>query len=439
MKNKIILTIIILSVIALVFTGCDGITTPEIPLLPPSNLRIACCNPGLSGVEVLLVWDDNSDNEAGFLVQRMMTVYNPWSEVPDFTPFTKIGEVAPNVNTYKDIAPLATYVLVYRVAAIASDGHQSEWATFDATDAWSGRPTELQAEVSGPPLHVKLSWEDNSRNESGFHIYRWTGIGEEGPWLEAADTEWPLLGTVDADVETFTDTEVKPGYTYRYFLIAFNDDKVSLPSNVETVFIFNQPSLTPEEIELIRKWGYGGDYVIRWPNGYVDVYDATNYSQMQEVLNQWNSAIGGPVILRLSSNPNSPVKVIFDSSLGLENLCGSSNKIWGDDYAFSEITIRVNPSESCCGSYNIKYCLYLHMFNAVVGFNCWAEVEPCPFETWSNFNTIPDTIKTMLRALHEVPPGYYLGDTKQRKDRSNNVMKNIFTSGGGNCLNKGKK
>jgi len=194
--------------------------------------------------------------------------------------------------------------------------------------------------------------------------------------------------------------------------------------------------LTPEEIELIRKWGFGGDYVVRWPNGYVDVYDATNYNQMQEVLNQWNSVIGGPVVFRLSSNPNSPVKVIFDSSLELEGFCGDDDVVWGDDYVFSEITLEVNPSESCCGDPNIKYCLYLVMFNAVAGFNYGAEVSPTPFEDWSNFNTIPDTIKTMLRALHKVPPGYYLGDTKQRKDRSNNVMKNIFTSGGGNCLDE---
>jgi hypothetical protein len=437
MKNKIILTILVLSIITLIFSGCDGITTPEIPLLPPSNLRIACINPGCSGVEVLLVWDDNSDNEAGFLVQRMMTVYNPWSEVPDFTPFTKIGEVAPNVNTYKDIAPLATYVLVYRVAAIASDGHQSEWATFDATDAWSGRPTELQAEVSGPPLHVKLNWKDNSRNESGFHIYRWTGIGEEGPWLEAADTEWPLLGTVDADVETFTDTEVKPGYTYRYFLIAFNDDKVSLPSNVETVFIFNQPSLTPEEIELIRKWGYGGDYVVRWPNGYVDVYDATNYSQMQEVLNQWNAVIGGPAILRLSNNPNSQVKIYYKLIFGY---CGNRDVKWNEDYTFSTIDIQISDNTASCGYPSTKYALYLFMFKNVAGFKGWTtKGEDVPYEEWTNFTEINDTMKKMVKALYKVPPGYYLGDTKQRKDRSNSVMKNIFTSGGGNCLDAQKK
>ncbi|PIW11580.1 MAG: hypothetical protein COW35_06180, partial [Candidatus Infernicultor aquiphilus] len=91
--------------------------------------------------------------------------------------------------------------------------------------------------------------------------------------------------------------------------------------------ISENPELTSEEISLIRKWGYGGDYVVRWPNGngYVDVYDATNYSQMQKVLNQWNAVIGGPVSLRLSSNPNSPVKVIFDSYIGQEGYCFKVN------------------------------------------------------------------------------------------------------------------
>jgi len=55
------------------------------------------------------------------------------------------------------------------------------------------------------------------------------------------------------------------------------------------------PSLTSEEIELIRDWGYGGDYVVRWPNGYVDIYDETNYSQIargpesMECSNRWAS------------------------------------------------------------------------------------------------------------------------------------------------------
>jgi len=196
--------------------------------------------------------------------------------------------------------------------------------------------------------------------------------------------------------------------------------------------------LTPEEIELIRKWGFGGDYVVRWPDGYVDVYDATNYSLMQDVINEWNDAIDGPVEFYLSSNPNSPVKVIFDSSLELENLCFTQNWIWGLDYAFSEVIIKINPSGSGCGGSNTKYCLYLVAFRRAAGFAGWT-TKGIPFEEWSNFNTINDTMKKMVKALYKVPPGYYLGDTKQRKDHSDNVMKNIFTSGGGNCLDEGKK
>ncbi|MBA7588811.1 hypothetical protein ES708_30880 [subsurface metagenome] len=145
----------------------------------------------------------------------------------------------------------------------------------------------------------------------------------------------------------------------------------------------------------------------------MDIYDATNYSRMQEIINEWNAAIGGPVILRLSNDTDSSVKIIFDPNSGY---CGHEDIQWDDDYTFSEVMIKINPDEYYCGTYNtnIKYCLYLHMFNAVVGFNYWAEVAQCPFDVWSNFNMIPDTIKTMVRALYKVPPGYYLGSSNPK-------------------------
>jgi len=212
----------------------------------------------------------------------------------------------------------------------------------------------------------------------------------------------------------------KDGYTFEPSTIKVKEDA----NNIDFKSISEPEILTSEEIELIRNWGYGGNYVARWPDGFVGVYDETNYSMMQDVINEWNYAINGPVKFYLSSNPNSPVKVIFDSYSGY---CGYEDVQWGDDHTFSEVIIKINPSGSCCGDPNIKYCLYLHMFNAVVGFNYWAEVDTTPFGEWSNFNTIPDTIKTMLRALHRVPPGYYLGESKQKKDHYNNVINNIFT------------
>jgi PKD repeat protein len=265
--------------------------------LAPSNLRIVSSKLAPGGMEHLLVWNYNSDNETGFLIQRKMIVYNPWSEIPDVTPFAKIGEVGPGERTYKNIAPLAPYVLIYRVAAIAADGRLSEWATFDAVAAWRERPTELQAEASGPPLQVNLRWEDNSRNESGFHIYRWTGIGE-GPWFVTPNTPWPLLDTVGAGVETFTDTKVKPGYTHRYFVLAFNGGE-ALPSNVATVFIPNQrpvadftfkvsglsvtftdTSTDPDDNIVSRRWDFGDDNTLEAQNvvytySKADTYEVT--------------------------------------------------------------------------------------------------------------------------------------------------------------------
>lgn len=198
--------------------------------------------------------------------------------------------------------------------------------------------------------------------------------------------------------------------------------------------ISQTPSLTSEEIELIRKWGFGGDYVVRWPNGYVDVYDTTNYSRMQEVLDKWNAVIGGPVILRLSSNPNSPIKVVFDSNLELENYCSRVNWKFGDDYALSEVVIKINPY---CETY--KYCLYLHIFNGGVGFNYWAEVSPTPFSEWTNFSTIPDTIKKMVHALYKVPPGYYLGESKQKINKSSTVIENMQLGIDSGCVSNCKK
>ena len=179
--------------------------------------------------------------------------------------------------------------------------------------------------------------------------------------------------------------------------------------------ISTTPSLTSEEIELIREYGYDNEYSVRWPDGYVDVYDATNYSQMQKVLNEWNPAIGGPVVFRLSNNPNSPVKVYFKS---MSEYCGGRVVNWDEeDYTLSTIDVQISNNASSCGYPDSTYSLYLFEFKNVAGFAGWTtkDVNPTiitPYEEWTNFTEINDTMKKMVKALYKVPPGYYLGDTK---------------------------
>jgi len=44
------------------------------------------------------------------------------------------------------------------------------------------------------------------------------------------------------------------------------------------------PLLTKQERKLIRRYSWSTNRVIHWLDGYVEVYDATNFSKMQEVL-----------------------------------------------------------------------------------------------------------------------------------------------------------
>jgi len=185
-------------------------------------------------------------------------------------------------------------------------------------------------------------------------------------------------------------------------------------------------SLTPEEIELISKWGFGGDYIVRrWPDGYVDVYDETSYTRMQDILNEWNTAIGGPVVFHLSNDPNSLVKVKFDPDIS-QDLAGQYLVYCSDDnYEFYRADVNIQKTYLDSLDSNTKYCLYLYLFSGVAGFNIQADVDPYPFEEWQNFDKIPDDIKTMLRGLYKVPCGYNLEYNKLKKNWDWPVVKNL--------------
>ena len=70
---------------------------------------------------------------------------------------------------------------------------------------------------------VTLSWADNSTNESGFYIER----------APSGSTAFSRVGTVGANIKTFTNTVTRGTYLYR--VQAFNSTTVSAYSNTVTV------------------------------------------------------------------------------------------------------------------------------------------------------------------------------------------------------------
>jgi PKD repeat protein len=70
---------------------------------------------------------------------------------------------------------------------------------------------------------AKLNWSDNSSNETGFYIER----------APLGSTAFVRVGTVGANVKTFTDVVSRGNYTYR--VQAFNGATLSTYSNSVTV------------------------------------------------------------------------------------------------------------------------------------------------------------------------------------------------------------
>jgi hypothetical protein len=177
--------------------------------------------------------------------------------------------------------------------------------------------------------------------------------------------------------------------------------------SVQLSIVERFPLLTHKEKELIRRFGWGdNNRTIRWPEGYVEVYDATNFSKMQEVLNQWNEVLGGKVEFYLSNNPQSPVKITYNSELRKENLCGHIDTHWRS-YRLYTAEITINPDGSFCGYPENSFGLYLHLFSGIAGFNAWKR-GTVRKRDWQDFTLISEIMQMMIKALYKVPVGYDL-------------------------------
>jgi uncharacterized protein (TIGR02145 family) len=72
-------------------------------------------------------------------------------------------------------------------------------------------PSGLAGNVASS-TQINLTWTDNSTNETGFKIERRTG-----------SANYAVVGTVNADVLTFSDSGLTPNTTYTYRVYAYNN------------------------------------------------------------------------------------------------------------------------------------------------------------------------------------------------------------------------
>ncbi len=183
---------------------------------------------------VKVKWDDNSNNEDGFLIERAL--------VSDTLNWEIVGQTLPNRERFDDYWISLNRVYNYRVYAYNSLG-RSDYSnedtvyTYGDTTNIPGTPSNLVV-LKTTQTSIRIRWNDNAVNELGFIVAR---KRPELPYFEFIDS-------VETDVLTYQEVGLTPDNVYFYKVCAYNTFGISDYTN--TV------SARTEESTLIQTGSY---------------------------------------------------------------------------------------------------------------------------------------------------------------------------------------
>jgi hypothetical protein len=183
-------------------TGTVTVTTTAVSLAPaaPTNLEATA----VTTSSVTLGWTDNSSNENGFCVERL--IGSTWTQIGS-TPDS-------NITTFSHTGLDSGTAYSYRVLAFNGSGNSAATSTVTATTVSVNQPPAAPSGLSATPAsgkNIDLAWTDNSSNENGFAIERRKSGGT-----------WSQVGSTDSGATTYRDGGRKSGTTYVYRIRAFN-------------------------------------------------------------------------------------------------------------------------------------------------------------------------------------------------------------------------
>ena len=177
----------------------------------PSGLAATCCSNGI----LALTWTDNSNNEKGFEIHVLRdgaVLYK--LPVPEDTQ-------SASYNSSFFHGDLSFRVYSWNNAVIRR-AYSASSNTATLSIAATTAPTNLRASPSGPNS-VRLTWTDNSNNETGFYVGAYTLGG------------WSYRFQLAANTESAEVNGLAPGVGY-YFVVRANDS-YGLASNPATIVL----------------------------------------------------------------------------------------------------------------------------------------------------------------------------------------------------------
>jgi len=171
--------------------------------------------------------------------------------------------------------------------------------------------------------------------------------------------------------------------------------EIVLCVSIEDRALASDSLLTSSEKNLIKKYGWGeGDYVERWPDGIIYVYNGTTNKNLPNIIKKINQIIGGKTVFHLS-NDKEISKVVF-KSYASNKYAAESEWSW-DGHILKKWVISIDNKHTHSNK------LFLAQFTKVAGFGYYGE--------WWKFS-IDRNVEKMLKALYKVPPGYNLSTGK---------------------------
>ncbi|MCZ6673965.1 MAG: fibronectin type III domain-containing protein [Verrucomicrobia bacterium] len=196
-------------------SGEASATTSSIPLpVAPSNLAIA----SLAVEVVSLSWEDNSDVESGFKIQR---------KVGDGS-FEDLISVNENVTYFNDTTVSEMQTYSYRVLAFNIGGDSEVSNEAEAVILFAAPQLLVGEAVTS--TRIELTWNDVSSVETSYRVERKSG-----------EADFEVIGTIGANSVLYSDAVAEPNTTYTYRVIAVQGEVESLPSNLVNVTTPNIP------------------------------------------------------------------------------------------------------------------------------------------------------------------------------------------------------
>ncbi|MBN1139776.1 MAG: PQQ-binding-like beta-propeller repeat protein [Anaerolineae bacterium] len=223
--------------------------------LPPSDALAQAVSP----FEIDVSWRDNSDDEAGFRLERR----EGWAG-----PYQVIATLGPNEAFYTDKSVLANQTYFYRVLALGSSysGYANVCHARTPPPA-PGAPTGLAA-TGESSYGIRLQWDSLGSGALGAEILR--SLTAAGPFIRVGLVPGDVTQFVDvnpaaASGKQIEDGHPQPGQSYFYKIRAFNEagnSPYSTPVSGQTLSLNLTPPSSLQAVVhdfswVVLAWGVG--------------------------------------------------------------------------------------------------------------------------------------------------------------------------------------